>query len=521
MTTKRYLVITLTYFCLQNIIYAQEDNSILAKIGANEIAVENFKNRYEFMPHLNNFDDDPEIVKREFLYSLIAEKLWALEAADKRFDTLEIVKYSIESLRRLLIKDELYKHEIEPKIKISNEEINSGLQRIAIELSVNIISTKDSTEIFNVSALIKNDADFDSLLADRKESDLQKSPVRITFGSLEDEKIEDLLYKMKPGSISSPVKSGDGWFIFKLTAENKNPAIKTSTDHARNLVFKTLQDKKIAKVGGAYLDSLIGGKRIEADRKIFNSIYETLFNILSVKYQDNLSDSIFNFSLSEKEILQTINSMNSNDLNNPFIKFEDDPSSAKDFLYYLYYQKVNYESLSSEHIKKILNNSVKHYIEDEMLVREGIKRGLVNSGSIRNDIALWRGHYLAQLMMNSFIDSVIVSDDELNDFIKLKNSAKDSLRTLNDEDVSSESKELFRSQLKLKKLHIILTEKTIEFARKYSVSIYEQILNSIDMSELNTFTYRLIGFGGRLAAFPITIPMYEWYYKMKEENLFP
>ena len=287
------------------------------------------------------------------------------------------------------------------------------------------------------------------------------------------------------------------------------------------MVFKTLQDKKVAKVGGAYLDSLIGGKRIEADRKIFNSIYETLFNILSVKYQDNLSDSIFNFSLSEKEILQTINSMNSNDLNNPFIKFKDDPSSAKDFLYYLYYQKVNFESLSSEHIKKILNNSVKHYIEDEMLVREGIKRGLVNSGSIRKDIALWRGHYLAQLMMNSFIDSVVVSDDELDDFVKMKIGATDSLQSLNNETISYKKRGLFRSQLKLKKLQIILTEKTIEFARKYSVSIYEQILNSIDMSELNTFTYRLIGFGGRIAAFPITIPMYEWYYKMKEENLFP
>jgi hypothetical protein len=287
------------------------------------------------------------------------------------------------------------------------------------------------------------------------------------------------------------------------------------------LVFKTLQDKKIAKVGGAYLDSLIGGKRIEADGKIFNSIFETLFNILSEKFQDNLNDTIFNFTLSEKVILQTINSMNSNDLNNPFIKFEDDPSSARDFLYYLYYQKVNFESLASEHIKKILNNSVKHYIEDEMLVREGIKRGLVNSGSIRKDIALWRGHYLAQLMMNSFIDSVVVSDDEMNDYMKLKIGVTDSLQSLNKETLSYKKKELFRSQLKLKKLHIILTEKTIEFARKYSVSIYEQIINSIDMSELNTFTYRLIGFGGRIAAFPITIPMYEWYYKMKEENILP
>jgi hypothetical protein len=326
---------------------------------------------------------------------------------------------------------------------------------------------------------------------------------------------------MKPGSISSPVKSGDGWFIFKLKAENKNPAVNFSTDHARNLVYKALQDKKIAKVGGAYLDSLIGGRRIEADGKIFNSIFETLFNILSIKYQDRFSDSLFDFFLTEKEIIQIINSMNSNELNHPFIKFEDDPSTAKDFLYYLYYQKVNFESLSSEHVMQVLSASVKQYIEDEMLVREGIKKGLGNSAGIEKDVSLWRGHYLAQLMMQSFYDSVKISADEMNDYLKFKSNEMDSLQNNNDDTIKTERKDVFRNQLKLKKLQNVLTDRTIEFAIKYFVNIYEQILNSIDISELNTFTYRLIGFGGRIAAFPMTIPMYEWYYKMKEENLLP
>ena len=231
--------------------YSQEENEVVAKVGASEITVEEFRDRYEFMPHLNYSNYNQDTVKKEFLYSLIAEKLWALEGAQKRFDTLESVKYSLESLRRLLIKDELYKTEIEPKVKISNEEMSTGLQRITLELFVKIISTEDSSEIFSISDQLIKGADFDSLLSTRKENSLQQSPVRITFGSIEDENVEGLLFGMEPGSISLPVKSGDGWFIFKLISENQNPGINLSSEHARNMVKKTLQDRKVQQVGGS------------------------------------------------------------------------------------------------------------------------------------------------------------------------------------------------------------------------------------------------------------------------------
>ena len=64
-----------------------------------------------------------------------------------------------------------------------------------------------------------------------------------------------------------------------------------------------------------------------------------------------------------------------------------------------------------------------------------------------------------------------------------------------------------------------INEKTVSLAKKYKISIDEQLLQNVKTSEINTFTYRFIGFGGKIAAFPITIPMYEWHeqYKQKKE----
>lgn len=501
-------VIGLVFIFFLNISYSQDENACVAEVGASKITVAEFRDQYEFVPHLNYSNDDVDTVKKEFLYSLIAEKLWALEGAQKRFDTLESVKYSLESLRRLLIKDELYKIEVEPKIKISNEEMNIGLQRVTLELYVKIISTKDSSEIFNISDQLIKGADFDSLLSTRKENNLQQSPVRITFGSIEDENVEDLLFGMEPGSISLPIKSGDGWFIFKLISENQNPGINLASEHARNLVKKTLHDRKVQQVGGAYLDSLIGGRRIEADKMIFLKVCDAMYSVLSKEYEGNLGDSLFNFTLSEKNILRTIHSINSSDLNTPFIKFEDGNASVKDFLYYLYYQKIELDNLFKEHIRKTLSAAVRQYIEDEMLVREGIKRGLANNWEVMNGVSMWKDHYMSKLLMESFYDSAKISEDELSGYLDLKNNSTTSV----------EQKSVLKTQLELNKLQNILTEKTIEYSKKYSFQINDQVIDNLELSELNTFTYKLIGFGGRIAAFPVTIPMYEWYYKMKSEN---
>lgn len=503
------LTVLFTAFVVSmNVSYTQQETDVVAEVGSIKITVEKFKDRYEFMPHLNYSTDIQDTVKKEFLYSLIAEKLWSLEGTQKRFDTLESVKYSLESLRRLLIKNELYKTEVEPKIKISNEEFNIGLQRVTLELFVKIISTKDSSEIFRISDQLIKGADFDSVLSTRRENSLQQNPVRITYGSLDDDNVEGLLFGMQPGIVSLPIKSGDGWFIFKLVSQNHNPAVNLSNEHGRNIVTRTLQDKKMKQAGGAYLDSLIGGKSISADGKIFIEIFDAIFSVTKKDYPENLSDSLFKVTLSERDIIQAMHLIDPADRNSVFIKFEDGFASANDFLYYLYYQRVEFDNLSSDHIRKTLSAAVRQFIEDEMLVREGIKRGLENNRDVINGVEMWRDHYMAQLMMESFYDSAKISDDDFINYENLKSN----------DTTSTAEKNVLRTQLELSKLQNILTEKTIEYAKKYSLQIYEQVIDNLELSELNTFTYKLIGFGGRIAAFPITIPMYEWYYLMQNEK---
>ncbi|MBK9096674.1 MAG: hypothetical protein IPM14_00870 [bacterium] len=68
---------------LADISYTQQETAVVAEVGSIKITVEEFKDRYEFMLHLNYSTDNIDTVKKEFLYSLIAEKLWSLEGEQK------------------------------------------------------------------------------------------------------------------------------------------------------------------------------------------------------------------------------------------------------------------------------------------------------------------------------------------------------------------------------------------------------------------------------------------------------
>ena len=59
---------------------SQSESDVLAKIGSDKITVEEFQNRFDFMPHLNYSSSNIDSIKKEFLYSLVAEKLWALRS---------------------------------------------------------------------------------------------------------------------------------------------------------------------------------------------------------------------------------------------------------------------------------------------------------------------------------------------------------------------------------------------------------------------------------------------------------
>ena len=523
-------------------------------------------------------------------------------------DTIEAIKLSLRTLQKLFVKDELYKQEVESKINISGTEIAVGLSRVTRILNTLILTSPDSEKAWKLYDAFEKGASFDSVVASRK---MPEKSFEVKFGSFEDEAMEGILYSLKLNEISIPVRYKDNWFLFKLISDEQDLSIDPSKEHAKNIVIKKLRDRKSQKLGRTYLDKLFSGKSITADRRLFDILADNLLEILKNRTGKTEKDSIADVQLLETDIRKVLSLLDPLDSNAEFIKLDKYSVTIKDFLFYEIYQKFSFNSFNSNKFKQLLNRLVKKFIEDEIIVSEGFRLGIENLNSVKNDLQIWRNYYLSEILMNSYIDSITITNEDIENFVSkesdtsnslevnireiLTNNIEDAEIVLNDLNdgkdfeslvdiynqrewtkksngewgffnpkeageigrialglnigqvygpikvnegysifklidkrnrnsnqksiIDQDSLKFIRLKIALSKMENLINDKTVLLARKYKINIDEQLLKKIETSEINTFTYRFIGFGGKIAAFPVTIPVYEWYklYELKKE----
>ncbi|HEX2960710.1 MAG TPA: peptidyl-prolyl cis-trans isomerase [Ignavibacteriales bacterium] len=601
---KLYILVLI--ISLSQFISAQEKEKVIATAGKEKISANEYRTRYELMPHISKNQDLIDSLKYEFLYSLVAEKLWAQEAARLGMDTTEIIKYSMKSIEKLYVKDALYKQEVENKIKISGEELIKGTFRTGFKLSANIISSGDSSEIFNIYAALKKGASFDSLLHTRPEYKDQELPLAITYGQMEDERIEDSLYAMKVGNISQPLRTENGWFIFKLKNKEEvvfnNKKADETTKKARDII----KQRKAKKLEAAFLNEFMPKAEVTTSGPLFwNVVGKSAALLIEKAKRPEFKKS--NVNLDERDVSKMISQFGRDSLNMALIHFKDKSVSLRDFLYSFVTDGFTVKEPTYEKVVGKLRTYLNDYISQEILSREGYRRGLQNMPEVKSDMKLWKENYISQILRNQFLDSAKVSDEEVQEYYNKLNSGapvpevniieiftkdlgdietilnelksgkdfRDLAKIYNKREATKnkggeygffpinmygelgktaakmkvgevygpmqlgngysifklidrkekrdslskpfeELKDQYKDDLFNKKLTDAFDGYTVKLAQKYGVKINDGALKNLNVTTIQMFTSRYLGFGGRIAAVPYTAPWFEWFKQFKK-----
>lgn len=586
-------------------VLAQINSKVVAKIGDKEITDSEFRARFELMPHVTERQHNEDSTKLDFLYSLVAEKLWALEAENLGYASSEVLNHSIAEIEKMYVRDALFNKEVESKTSFTEKDAIRGMKKAMTVLELDLFSSEDSTAINSIYRSLKSGAGFDSI-KNIYNNIASKDPLYISFGDLSDEMIEDSLYSLKTGQYTSPLKNNSGWFIFRL---NKSiPKKLTAEENQKyNTFVKTMtKERRAMKEVNEYLNKILSEKIVDIDKEIFRSLSAKVVEIISFKTK---KDTLDLFALNEFDVRDILVSLPEQTVNSPFIKFEDDPMSLREYLYSLNLSGFIVNSKSPSVIEKKLAASVKSFTEKELITRKGYKQGLNNLPEVKKDIQLWKENYLAQILRNNFTDSARVSDDEV--YQRYLKTVKDSssltqvniaevltdkleiveqvlneveagadfkqlaitytnrkwvkerggdfglfpvtmfgeigktAATLNMGDVYGplntpegysvfkvlekveskssftqsfeEAKDQIRNDLFIEKLESKYNDYTKELAKKYKVQLNESAVSKLKLTNVQMFTYRYMGFGGKITAVPYTKPWYEWYHEMKQE----
>jgi hypothetical protein len=180
---KSYLIIITFIFLVFNSL-AQSDESIVAKVGNDKITAREFKLRLELSPYLpKDLDMSKDSVKYDLLYSMIAEKLWALKAKDMGIENTQEFDFFFRPIEDLFVRDALFKQEIESKNSVSAMEMEKGIYKSQFTQLIRFIPVKDSATSFYIYKQLSQSLNIDSTI--NSFSLIDDTTIGVKFGDLD------------------------------------------------------------------------------------------------------------------------------------------------------------------------------------------------------------------------------------------------------------------------------------------------------------------------------------------------
>ncbi|MDT3694932.1 MAG: hypothetical protein ROY99_00985 [Ignavibacterium sp.] len=409
-------ILNITFFAVFPLlmIYPQENN-ILARIGDKVITEQEFKVRYELTPQL--FRENKKIVKElklEFLYSLIAEKLFSKYGDEIKLDTSAVVKESLEYFEEMFVRDALYKKVIREKARSKADSLLSFYLANANNVQMIYIYSKDVKEINNIYNLIKLGVSFDSLFAELKTD--KNDTLVVSVGEL-NKFIEDQLFPLPDGSVSNPIRMEDGWYIFKIL-RRYNPVLYKSRGWEND--YKSSERIAIERAESdlydIYIKDFLSEKRMHVNSKLLRIVTSEIYSVLNNRYSEGESSPPYSLSIFDIPYIKK--KLGPDTLGLTIVDMVSKNYSVDNFLSFLRFDILSVDKIVNSYIFNALSNKLRKFTEYKMLADEGFRLGLQNSDLVKEQIKMWKDNYYMQLLTSSFIDSADVTDQELQAYLQ-------------------------------------------------------------------------------------------------------
>lgn len=582
---------------------SQLPTDTLATVGTDVINATDYLERFELMPWPGKDNKARlEYTKLEFLYSMIAEKLLAFEATNLGIDQDSASRVWHKSLEKMFSRDELFKREVLPQIKITTAEIQEALKKYAYQLHVAIleVSSQEKGELlYKKVSRAQNKDSVLSVYVNSLYTTLDTATVN--FGG-DDIPFENAAYAIGTTKISHPFEDANyGWVVLYLVGKESNPKYtEQSLPDQIASVQRIIHDRQEDAIAQRIFFSILGKQRAEANPALFMLLADSVYAIL---HEDSTGHKVKDYYMISPGDLERLAADFRDRLNEEFITAKNGAMTFGDVIEGLKYNEVVFPSIRRTIVEAILNNNIKTVVQNELLVREAFRKNIQYSPQVRHDVSVWYDNRRAHDLLSRVTDSIQVSDDEILNYYKdnarlyggtvevnIREILVDSLglaqkirqRILNGEDMAllarkysrrkewaenggesgwfsskehgdlgfyaseadsgqligplrikegltifrllgkrttiatndtvfEKNKSAIRQRLLEKKKEEAVSHYVAGLAKKYGVTIHQQTLRNLHTTSTQMFTWRYLGFGGRIVAVPSVVPDEGWY----------
>ena len=418
MSTSRFF--SLTVFVLSFVgatpCFAQSPDLPLAKVGNSVITVKEFISRYELAPMLEQtIARDTASNKIVFLLSLIAERLLAQEAAANGIENDTLFQTAVLSVERSLVRDELYRQEVANKIKIPKDEIDQAVRSSLVNLKVYFLFSATEQGTRKLSARIHSGEKLEEMKMPPDSVEQYSGPdsAIARWGDV-DERMEKVLYKMKPGETSEPILLDDGYYIAKIMG--KSVTVLEGDEgrrEARERVAKVLRKRKEEKRMFEYMAIALKEKKADANAKVFRAAAKTMSTIAaSSRNRDSLGQFILGGPVTS-ELQKSLGPV----WDSVFVIFPHSTWTLGETIEKMSVTHFVVENPTPRNITKAFDQRLRDIIDQEHLATLGYEKKLNLSSAVRNDLRVWRDFLLADRYRQVYRDTVRITEADVKKFI--------------------------------------------------------------------------------------------------------
>jgi len=253
--------------------------SVIAKVNNATITKENFLKESKLVPEWAKQNFSTKDGKERFLEELIKKELIYQDAKNKGLDKDKEILLQVEEFKKMTLLSLVLKKEIEEKVQVSDEEAgdfynkNQDKFKKGEEIRASHILVDTEKEAKDILARLKKGEDFaklaKSLSKDKGSADKGGDLGSFTRGRMVPE-FENTAFSLKPGEVSSPLKTQFGYHIIKLT-ERKEGAM-VPFEEAKETVKRQLLSEKQKSAFDAYIEGLKKKSKIKTESKALETL---------------------------------------------------------------------------------------------------------------------------------------------------------------------------------------------------------------------------------------------------------
>lgn len=398
----------------------QDPEPIVARAGKTTIPLSEFRDRYEFTPHIL-MTQHTERNKQQVLISLLGEKILAEDAYHRDLNKDEKFQTYSEQMEQEAIVEALFEQEVASQIQISDEELKKAFMLSQSELDVQVLSFDNIEQAVEAKKQIDAGKSLHQVKREFQTDTFISADSVLTFSMKWGEshpKIEQVAFQLKLNEISDPVEADGVSFIIKLIQKRTNVMI-TEADYLNAVpsIRDKIKQRKKAEMLTDFMRSLMADKQVRVSKEIFKFVAEELEKFYPVEGNSTASEKMPEQPEFRLDSLQSKNL--ADHLDDTFARFNDGSIwTVGDFIKKLSVGPYRLSYKSSESFRNSLSNVIRKMIEFEALAKKGQEAGLHNTYYVRYQKKMWDDAYLAQQMRFNIIDTVKVFDDEVNNYYK-------------------------------------------------------------------------------------------------------